>query len=104
MDDGRLERIEQRMDDLDQRESALERTMDKAMRRSKQAMAAVVPNETRSHVRASLRHDLLAIRSMLDHWASQLDDGSDHMSHDDKPAGGQDNGASSSGRENIPID
>jgi hypothetical protein len=102
MDDGRLERIERRMEELDQRESAMEKAMDKAMKRSKAAMAAVVPNETRSHVRASLRHDLLAIRSMLDHWAARLDDGSDNMVHDDKPTGGQD--SSSSGRENIPID
>ncbi len=103
MDDGRLERIERRMEELDQRESALERTMDKAMQRSRAAMDAVVPNDTRSHVRASLRHDLLAIRSMLDHWAARLDDGSDNMAHDDLPMGGQEGGASS-GRENIPID
>jgi len=99
MDDGRLERMERRMDDLDQRESALERTMDKAMQRSRAAMNAVVPNEARSHVRASLRHDLLAIKAMLEHWAAQLDDGSDKMQHDDGA-----NGSSSSGRENIPID
>lgn len=96
MDDGRLEHIERRMDELDQRESALERTMDSAMRRSKAAMDAVVPNEARSHVRASLRHDLLAIKSMLEHWAARLDDGSDTMQHDDEQGG--------SGRENIPID
>jgi len=98
MDDGRLERMERRMDDLDQRESALERTMDKAMVRSRAAMNAVVPNEARSHVRASLRHDLLAIKAMLEHWAAQLDDGSDKMQHDDAGS------SSSSGRENIPID
>lgn len=105
MDDHRLDRIERRMDELDQRESALERTMDTAMRRSRAAMDAVVPNETRAHVKASFRHDLLAIRSMLDYWAQRLDDGSDRMDHhDDKPAGGQDlSGESDSGRENIPI-
>jgi hypothetical protein len=95
MDDGRLDAMERRMEDLDKRESAMERTMDKAVQRSKAAMDVIVPNEARSHVRASLRHDLLAIKSMLEHWAERLDDGSDTMQHDDDPA---------SGRENIPID
>lgn len=98
MDDGRLDSIERRMDELDKRESAMERTMDKAMQRSKAAMDVIVPNEARNHVRASLRHDLLAIKSMLEHWAARLDDGSDKMPHDDDANG------SSSGRENIPID
>ena len=96
MDDGRLDAIERRMDDLDKRESAMERTVDKAMQRSKAAMDVIVPNEARNHVKASLRHDLLAIKSMLEHWAARLDDGSDTMTHDDDPG--------SSGRENIPID
>jgi hypothetical protein len=95
MDDGRLDAMERRMEDLDKRESAMERTMDKAKQRSKAAMDVIVPNEARSHVRASLRHDLLAIKSMLEHWAERLDDGSDTMQHDDDPG---------SGRENIPID
>lgn len=99
MDDGRLNDIERRMEELDRRESAMEKAMESAMRRSKAAMDAVVPNDARSHVRASLRHDLLAIRSMLDHWAARLDDGSDRMKHDDTPSAG-----SNSGRENIPID
>lgn len=98
MDDGRLDSIERRMDELDKRESAMERTMDKAMQRSKAAMDVIVPNEARNHVRASLRHDLLAIKSMLEHWAERLDDGSDKMRHDDDTSG------STSGRENIPID
>jgi len=98
MDDGRLDQIERRMEDLDKRESAMERTMDKAMQRSKAAMDVIVPTEARSHVKASLRHDLLAIKSMLEHWAQRLDDGSDTMKHDDDTSG------SGSGRENIPID
>ena len=47
MDDGRLDAIERRMEDLDKRESAMERTMDKAMQRSKAAMDVIVPNEAR---------------------------------------------------------
>jgi len=97
MDDGRLERIERRMEDLDQRESALERAMDTAMTRSRAAVGAIVPDEARSHMRASWRHNLLAVRSMIDHWAEQLNDGRDDHSSD---GGSSANG----GRENIPID
>ena len=98
MEDGRLERIERRMEDLDRRESALERAMDGAMTRSRAAMGAIVPDEARSHMRASWRHNLLAVRSMIDHWAEQLNDGRDDDSND----GGA--GSANQGRENIPID
>jgi hypothetical protein len=98
MDDGRLERIERRMEDLDRRESALERAMDSAMTKSRAAVGAVVPDEARSHMRASWRHNLLAVRSMIDHWAEQLNDGRDDHSGD---AGAD---SANQGRENIPID
>ena len=98
MDDSRMEQIERRVDDLDKRESAMERAMDAAMTRSRQAMGALVPDETRHHMRASWRHNLLAVRSMLDHWAAQLDDGKDvHTDGSDSPD-------DTSGRQNIPID
>ncbi len=97
MDDGRLERIERRVDELDQRESAMERTMDKAMERSRAAMGAMLPADTRQHLRAAWRHNILAVRSMLDHWAARLDDG---------PGNGSDEAADAhdTGRENIHID
>jgi hypothetical protein len=95
MENDRLERIERRMEDLDKRESAMEKAMDSAMARSRAAMGVIVPNETRKHLRASWRHNLLAMRSMIDHWAEQLNDGSD----DDADSSTRDNG-----RENIPID
>jgi hypothetical protein len=98
MDDSRLDRIEHRMDELDQRAGAMERTMDSVMTRSRAAMGAMVPDETRRHMRASWRHNLLAVRSMLDHWAQRLDDGSD----DDTAAPAAT--AADKGRENIPID
>jgi hypothetical protein len=97
MEDDRLERIERRMEDLDRRESALERAMDSAMTRSRAAVGAVVPDEARSHMRASWRHNLLAVRSMIDHWAEQLNDGRDDHSADAE-------GSANQGRENIPID
>jgi hypothetical protein len=98
MDDGRLERIERRMAELDQRESAMEKTMDKALARSRAAVGAIVPNETRRHLRASWRHNLLAMRSMIDHWAERLNDGTD-----DDAAEGAD-AAHDTGRQNIPIE
>jgi len=99
MDDHRLERIERRMEDLDQRESAMEKAMDSAMARSRAAMGVIVPDEARRHMRASWRHNLLAVRSMLDHWAERLNDGTDDHSTDASAAAAWD-----AGRENIPID
>lgn len=100
MDDVRLERIERRMDELDQRSSAMERAMEKAMDRSRAAMNTVVPSETRRHMRAAWREELLAVRSMIDYWADRLSDESGSS------AGGSDHSANggSSERENIPID
>ena len=98
MDDGRLEDIERRMEELDKRESALETTMNRAMERSRAAMGAVVPSETRRHLRAAWRENILAMRSMLDHWADRLDDSKSGSS------GASNASAHESGRENIPID
>jgi hypothetical protein len=94
MDDSRLERIERRMDELDQRSSAMERAMDKAMDRSRAAMNTFVPTDTRRHMRAAWREQLLAVRSMIDFWAERLSD-------DDTPKGDD---SASTGRQNIPID
>jgi hypothetical protein len=96
MEDQRLDQIERRMEQLDQRESAMEKALDSAMARSRAAMGVIVPSETRKHMRASWRHNLLALRSMIDHWADRLDDGTD-----DDSAGAA---ARDTGRENIPID
>ena len=98
MDDSRLDRIERRMDDLDQRAGAMERAMDTLMTRSRAAVGAMVPDETRRHMRASWRHNLLAVRSMIDHWADRLNDGKD----DDSPEGAA--ATADNGRENIPIE
>lgn len=100
MDDGRLDRIERRMEDLDQRESAMEKAMQQARDRSRAAMNMVVPNEARRHMRAAWRENLLAVRSMLDYWAERLNDGSDSTDTDADDA----NSPRDTGRENIPID
>ena len=91
MDDSRMEQLERRMDEMDQRNRAMERALDKAMDRSRQAMDMIVPHDTRKHLRAAGREQLLAIRSLLDFWV-------------DKMADSADSSDSAGKRENIPID
>ena len=93
MDDDRMTRLEQRLDDLDQRSTSMERAMDRAMDRSRAAMNTIVPTETRRHLRAAGREQLLAVRSLIDFWADRL---AEDTEADKKTADG--------GRENIPID
>ena len=88
MDDNRLADIERRLEDLDKRETASE----KAIERSRAAMNSMIPPQTRQHMRAAGREQLLIVRSLLDHWIEKLGDGS---AKEDKP---------DSSRENIPID
>jgi predicted nucleic acid-binding Zn-ribbon protein len=93
MDEDRLNRLEQRLDELDQRSTSLERTVDRAMDRSRAAMNTIVPRETQRHMRAAWRENLLALRSLIDYWADRLAD---------KPS--PDSGEATSGREKIQID
>jgi hypothetical protein len=88
MDDNRLADIERRLEDLDKRETATE----KAMERSKAAMNSMIPPQTRVHMRAAGREQLLVVRSLLDYWIEKLGEKS---AKDDK---------AEQGRENIPID
>ena len=97
MDDSRLERMERRVDELDQRAGSMERAIESAMRQSRAAMDTIVPDDARRHMRAAWRENLLAVRSMLDHWANRLAD-------DDKPAANAADATRDPGRENIPID
>ena len=92
MDDTRMARIEQRMDELDRRSTAMERAMDKAMDRSRQAVDMLLPNETRRHLRAAGREQLLAVRSLLDYWVEKMGESSDSSD------------TAANRRENIPID
>ena len=93
-EDMRLEKLEQRLDDLDRRESAME----KAMERSRAAVNTVIPSQTRHHMRMAWRENLLAVRSFIDYWAEKLDD--QQGSSKSSGSGSSNNG----GRENIPID
>ena len=94
MDEGRLERLEQRLDDIDRRSSSMERMLEMLLDRSRQAADVIMPTQTRSHLRAAGRENLLAIRSLLDFWADKLADPNDDS---DAPA-------DQSKRQNIPID
>jgi hypothetical protein len=92
MDEDRLQQLERRLDDLDRRESATERALDRAMKGSREAMSHIMPTETRQHMRNAGREWLLAFRTMIDHWADRLDDKSGS-----KPRSGSE-------REKIQID
>jgi len=70
MDDDRLARLEQRLEELDRRSNAMERAMDK----SRAAMDTMIPSDTRKHLKAAGREQLLAVRSLLDHWVDRLGD------------------------------
>jgi hypothetical protein len=85
MDDDRMNRLEQRLEELDRRSNAMERAMD----RSRAAVDTMIPSETRKHLRAAGREQLLAVRSLLDFWVDKL------AEQPDKGSGG---------RENIVID
>jgi hypothetical protein len=77
----RIEKLEQRIDQLEWRRRASER--------SRAFMDSVVPEETRDHLRAAGREQLLAVRSLIDHWIGRLER---------RPTDGR------GGREDIPID
>jgi hypothetical protein len=89
-----MDRLEQRLEEMDRRSSSMERMLETLMDRSRQAADVIMPHQTRSHLRAAGRENLLAIRSLLDFWADKLAD-----SGDDSEAP-----ADQSTRENIPID
>ena len=69
--------------------------MDKAMDRSRAAMSTIMPDDTRRHMRAAWRENLLAVRSLIDFWAARLADDSEKT--------GASN-ASNGQREKIQID
>jgi hypothetical protein len=89
MDDNRLADIERRLEGLDKRQTNTE----KALERSRAAMNSMIPPQTRVHMRAAGREQLMVVRSLLDYWIDRL--GDKPSQKDDKPE---------SGRENIPID
>ena len=91
MDDERLDRLERKLNELDQRSGAMERTMERAMDRSRAAVDTLLPSETRQHLKAAGRENLLAVRSLLDYWINRMGETPERES-------------SNGSRENIPID
>ena len=80
-DAARIEELERRLSQLEWRERATER--------GRYVARMLMPQEARSHLRAAWREQLLAVRSIADHWARSLDeDAADR----ERP------------REEIPID
>jgi hypothetical protein len=82
-DDDRMHDLEQRLQRLERRETAVDR--------SRRVMDDVMPRQTRDHLRNAGREQLLAVRTMLDHWIGRL--GNDRDADGDKPS-----------RETIRID
>lgn len=60
----RMAELEERIEHLEGRRSTAER--------SRSAMNTLVPPDTRQHLRAAGREQLLAVRSLLDHWVDRL--------------------------------
>lgn len=79
--DARMEELERRLERLEDRRGGMER--------SRSAINTLIPTDARQHMRAAGREQLLAVRSLLDHWIGHLRD------EPDKPE---------SNRENIRID
>ncbi len=77
----RLDEMEGRLQRLEGRSGALERP--------RRLASELVPQETRQHLRAAVREQMLATRSLLDHWIGRLRD----EPADERP-----------GREDIRID
>ena len=77
----RVSRLEERVEQLEWRRRAGDR--------SRAMFETVVPQETREHLRAAGREQLLAARSLLDHWIGRLEERPDQRR---------------AGREDIPIE
>ena len=71
--------LEARIKELEGRLARLERPADRVGDQIESVIRSVIPDDTRTHMRAAWREQLLALRSFLDHW---IDDG-----HNDGGAG-----------------
>lgn len=64
--------LEQRIADLERRIAELQE--DDAPRGMFRLMEHVLPAESRQHMRAAQKEQLLAFRALLDRWISRMDD------------------------------
>jgi uncharacterized coiled-coil protein SlyX len=60
--------LEARIKELEARLARLERPADRLGDQIESLIRTVVPDQTRTHMRAARREQLLALRSFLDHW------------------------------------
>jgi hypothetical protein len=89
MDESRTSALEQRIAELEARLRRGERR-DSIETAFWALMHNVFPDETRKHMKAAGREQLMAARSYLDHWIARLDD-----------AGGE---VAAAERENIEVE
>jgi BMFP domain-containing protein YqiC len=60
---ARIEELEERIREMERRE---EQSVDRMIRR-------LVPDDVREHLRHAQKEQLLAVRSMLDHWIARTE-------------------------------
>jgi uncharacterized coiled-coil protein SlyX len=60
--------LETRIKELEARLARLERPVYRVGDQIESVIRTVMPDETRTHMRAAWREQLLALRSFLDHW------------------------------------
>ncbi len=60
--------LEARIKELEARLARLERPVDRVGDHIEGVIRTVIPDDTRSHMRAAWREQLLALRSFLDRW------------------------------------
>ncbi|MDP9320843.1 MAG: hypothetical protein M3P16_07085 [Chloroflexota bacterium] len=63
--------LEERIKELEARLARLERPVERVSDQLDRIMRTVVPDETRTHMRAAWREQLLALRSFLDRWIEE---------------------------------
>ena len=60
--------LEERIKQLEARLARLEPAGDRVGDQIENVIRTILPDETRSHMRAAWREQLMALRSFLDHW------------------------------------
>jgi hypothetical protein len=65
--EARIKELEARLREMDE---------DRLRIRGRALLDEIFPPETRKHMRAAWKEELLALRSVLDHWIEKQDNGS----------------------------
>ena len=73
-DRGRTDELEARISDLERRQKGSSVRRESVETAFWAVMREVFPAQTRTHMRAAGREQLLAARSYLDHWIAKLDE------------------------------